>query len=176
MVRAASAAGADLARHTYVSLMATAAARLASAWSTLSGIPGGRRIFELLLHLAVPYSATVRPRVIRLEPGRATLEIRERRRLRNHLRSIHAIALANVGELSSGLAMTLALPANIQGIPVRIEVEYLKKARGRVRAEGRANPPATVESDVETLAVAELFDRDDDLVARVVATWRLRPA
>lgn len=155
--------------------MATASARLASAWSTLSRVPGGRLIFGRLLHLAVPYSGTIRPRVLRLEPGHATVEIRERRRLRNHLRSVHAIALANLGELSSGLAMTMALPGNIRGIPVRIEIDYLKKARGRIRAEGRAAPPTTVPSDVETKAYAELFDEAGDVVARVEAFWRLRP-
>lgn len=155
--------------------MTTAAARLASAWSTLSRLPGGRVLFGLLLRLAVPYSGTIRPRVLRLEPGHATVEIRERRRLRNHLRSVHAIALANLGELSSGLAMTMALPGDIRGIPVRIEIDYLKKARGRIRAEGRAVPPTSVESDVETKAYAELFDEEGTMVARLVATWRLRP-
>ena len=156
--------------------MATAAARLASAWSTLSRVPGGHVIFGLLLRLAVPYSGTIRPRVLRLDPGHATVELRERRRLRNHLRSVHAIALANLGELSSGLAMTMALPRNIRGIPIRIEIDYLKKARGHIRAEGRAEPPTTsVESDVETKAYAELFDEDGTMVARLVATWRLRP-
>lgn len=155
--------------------MATASARLASAWSTLSRVPGGRSIFGLLIRLAVPYSGSIRPRVLRMEPGHATVEIRERRRLRNHLRSVHAIALANAGELSSGLAMTMALPPHVRGIPVRIEIDYLKKARGRIRVEGRAEPPTAVESDVETQAFAELFDEEGAMVARLVATWRLRP-
>lgn len=153
--------------------MATAAARLASAWDRLSGLPGGRTLFGILLRLAVPYSATIRPRVLRLGPGSATVEIRERRGLRNHLRSIHAIALANAAELASGLAMTLALPADVRGIPTRIEIEYLKKARGRVRAEGRAAPPAAVTADTEAAATAELFDEGGEVVARATVTWRL---
>ncbi len=118
--------------------------RLESAWRRLSRIPGGRRIFDRILGWMVPYSGSIRPRVLELEPGRATVTIRERRRLRNHLRSVHAIALANLAELSSGLAMTLALPPDTRGIPTRIEIDYLKKARGTITALGTASPPARV--------------------------------
>ena len=155
--------------------MPSPAARLASAWSRLSRIPGGRALFALLIRFSVPYSGSIRPRVLHMEPGRATVEIRDRRRLRNHLRSIHAIALANLAELSSGLAMTLALPSGVRGIPVRIEIEYLKKARGRIRAEGRAAPPPSVGEETEAEAVAELFDGEDELVATASVFWRLRP-
>lgn len=151
------------------------ATRLAAAWRTLSTLPAGRLLFAVLLRLTVPYSGSVRPRVVRMEPGIATVEIRDRRRLRNHLRSVHALALANVGELASGLAMTLALPPRVRGIPVRIEVDYLKKARGRIRAEGRAEPPAVIDAETEADAHAELFDADGDLVARMKVLWRLQP-
>ncbi|HUG40410.1 MAG TPA: DUF4442 domain-containing protein [Longimicrobiales bacterium] len=156
--------------------MPTPAARLASAWTTLSRLPAGPRLFDLLIRLMVPYSGSIRPRVVRLEPGHATVDLRDRRRLRNHLRSVHAIALANLGELASGLAMTRALPPDVRGIPVRIEIEYLKKARGRIRAEGRATPPRAVEDETEAHASAELFDPDGELVARMTVLWRLRPA
>lgn len=156
--------------------MATPAARLASTWATLSRVPGGRIVFGWLIRLMVPYSGTVRPNVVRLEPGQATVEIRDRRRLRNHLRSVHAVALANLGELASGLAMTMALPAGVRGIPTRIEIEYMKKARGRIRAEGRAVPPSSVPGEIEAEATADLFDQAGDEVARVVVRWHLRPA
>jgi acyl-coenzyme A thioesterase PaaI-like protein len=156
-------------------MTANPAARLGAAWKRLSPLPGGRWLFARLLGRVVPYSGTIRPRVLELAPGHARVELRERRRLRNHFGSVHAIALANLGELASGLAMTLALPADARGIPVRVEVDYLKKARGRITAEGRAVPPAVVTAETEARATAELRDADGEVVARVAVVWNLRP-
>jgi acyl-coenzyme A thioesterase PaaI-like protein len=149
--------------------------RVANAWTRLAPLPGGSWIFGRLLGRMVPYSGSIRPRVLVLEPGYARVAIRERRRLRNHLRSIHALALANLGELTSGLAMTLALPPGTRGIPVRIEIDYLKKARGRIVAEGRASPPPAVSDDLDATATAELTDEAGEAVARMTVTWRLSP-
>jgi acyl-coenzyme A thioesterase PaaI-like protein len=155
--------------------MSTTAARLAAAWRLLSRLPGGRRLFGRILGLMVPYSGSIRPHVRALEPGRAVVSIRERRRLRNHLRSVHAIALANLGELASGLAMTLALPPETRGIPIRIEIDYRKKARGTITAHGRAAPPPAIPEDIEEPATAVLTDEDGEVVAELVVTWRLGP-
>ncbi|HSH44664.1 MAG TPA: DUF4442 domain-containing protein [Longimicrobiales bacterium] len=153
--------------------MSSPAARLDRAWRVLSPLPGGRWLFRQVIRIFVPYSGSIRPDVSRMGPGHATVAIRDRRRLRNHLRSIHALALANLGELASGLAMVLSLPTGVRGIPLRIEAEYMKKARGRITAEGRATPPTEVEGDVEAEATAELRDDAGDLVARVTVHWRL---
>jgi acyl-coenzyme A thioesterase PaaI-like protein len=149
--------------------------RLESTWRLLSRLPGGARIFGFLLAWLIPYSGTIRPRVVLLERGLARIELRDRRGLRNHLRSVHALALANLGELASGLAMTLAQPEGTRGIPVRIEIDYLKKARGRIAAEGRASPPQAVREEQDATATAELRDEAGEVVARMTVTWRLAP-
>lgn len=155
--------------------MSLPTAGLHTTWRRLSGFPGGRRLFDILLRWMVPYSASIRPRVLELEPGRAVVTLRDRRRLRNHLHSVHAIALANLAELASGLAMTFAMPADTRGIPTRIRIEYLKKARGSIAAHGRAAPPAVVPEEVESKATAVLTDESGDTVATAMATWQLAP-
>jgi hypothetical protein len=90
------------------------------------------------------------------------------------LNSIHAIALANLGELSSGLALLTGLPQSIRGILVAISVEYLKKARGTLIADCQARIP-TVTAAADQDVVAEIRDASGDVVARVTARWRIAP-
>jgi acyl-coenzyme A thioesterase PaaI-like protein len=143
-------------------------------WNRLHRVPGGRWLFSRMLGRMVPYSGTIGARVLALEPGHAVLALKDRRKVRNHLASVHAIALANLGELTSGLATLTGLGAGVRGIVTRIEVEYLKKARGPLRAEARVEIPQ-LSAPLEHEAVAEIFDASHEIVAVVRASWRLSP-
>lgn len=112
--------------------------------------------------------------MLALAPGRAKARIPDRRRNRNHLGSIHAVALTNVGELVSGLALLTALPPDVRGIVLELRTEFEKKARGAVTAVSRVEPP-TVSHTRDVRVTAEIEDAEGDQVATVTALWRLEP-
>lgn len=128
-----------------------------------------------MLGRIVPYSGTVRPYVRELEPGRSVVQLKDRRAVRQHLGSVHAVALCNVGELSSGLAMMAGLPASVRGIVTRIEIEFHKKARGLLTATSEARAPDHVAGPIDHPVVADIHDEAGDSVARVTVHWRLAP-
>lgn len=150
-------------------------ARLLDLWARCRRMPFGAGLFGLLLGRIVPYSGTIRARVHELAPGRARITLGDRRGVRNHLGSIHAVALANLGELTSGLAMTAALPPGTRAIVLSLTTEYLKKARGTIAAASDVTLPP-IEGDTEHLVTAELRDASNDVVARTTVRWRIGPA
>jgi acyl-coenzyme A thioesterase PaaI-like protein len=147
---------------------------LLKLWRRLRPLPGGAWLFSRVFGWRVPYSGSVRPHIRVLEPGHAEVEIPDRRANRQHLGSLHAIALLNVAEQASGLALLTGLPEGIRGIVTQISMQYFKKARGTIRAVSRFTAP-TVNGDTEFDVVADCLDRDGYLVARAIVRWRLGP-
>ena len=113
----------------------------------------------------VPYTGTISPRVEELRAGYARISMADRRRVRNHLGSIHAIAIMNLAEVTGGLALNYGLPADARAILTALSIEYTRKARGRLTAEAHVEIPATNERrEYEFVTVVE--DASGEEVAR----------
>ena len=109
-------------------------------WRKTSTLPGGARLFSLLFAQKAPYFATVRPRFVSIEPDRAELVIPKRRRVHNHLGTVHAIALCNGLEAAMGALAEASVPADRRWIPKGMEVAYTAKATGDVTCIAETDP------------------------------------
>ncbi|HYN40917.1 MAG TPA: hotdog fold domain-containing protein [Thermoanaerobaculia bacterium] len=145
------------------------------AWTRFQRFPAGDRLFSWALGRMVPYSGSIGAVVRELSPGHARVELSDRRKVRNHLNSIHAVALMNLAELSTGLALNTGLPDDARAILTRLTIEYGKKARGTLTSECAIEPPKTNErSEVEVEAV--IRNAAGDIVAKAAARWLVGPS
>jgi acyl-coenzyme A thioesterase PaaI-like protein len=126
-------------------------------------------LFSRLLGLYVPYTANLGAMVQRLEPGHCVVSLRDRRRLRNHLHCIHAVALGNLGEMATGLALLNGLPENTRAILTGLGISYRKKARGRLTAQCSCPVPDAAGGEYEL--TGEIRDSTGDTVTVVTARW-----
>jgi acyl-coenzyme A thioesterase PaaI-like protein len=153
---------------------AAAAGRIRRLWDRFSARPGGKRLFSWLAGRMAPYTGTIGARVEELREGHARLTMRDRRRVRNHLRSVHAVAQLNLAEAASGLAVMYSMPAHLRGIPVHLEIDYLKKARGTITAVSELPGPIPEPVDggrADFEAPVTLTDPTGEVVARAKARW-----
>lgn len=133
----------------------------------------GPWLFSRAICWKAPYFASIVPRVTILEPGRCVATMRHRRRVTNHLGTVHAIALCNLAELAAGLMAEASLPPRMRWIPKGMTVAYLKKAVGRMRAE--AVPEADLRESDEGYDLpvrVEITDPGGEAVMRArIALW-----
>ena len=145
-----------------------------SMWKLFSKLPDGKLLFSKPIGKAAPYTGTIGAEVVDMSPGYAKLQMKDRRKVRNHLNSVHAIALMNLAEATTGLAMSAGLPDGARGILKGLRMEYLKKARGLLTAECRTEVSDSLERR-ELEIEGEICDQSGVVVARAVATWVVGP-
>ena len=138
----------------------------------LGGSAPGRWLYSRLVCWKAPYFASISPTVVHLAPGTCTVRFADRRRVRNHLGSVHAIALCNAAELAGGLATDATIPASMRWIPKGMSVRYLQKARGPLTAT--AGVPAIGDATLaqEVAAHVAVVDAGGETVFdAVIAMW-----
>ena len=139
----------------------------------ITGWPAGPWLFSRAVCWRAPYFASIAPRIVALDPGRCEATIRHRRKVTNHLGTVHAIALCNLAELTAGLVTDVTLPASMRWIPKGMRVEYLKKAVGTMRALATPDVPPDESSQGYDLPVTVVVtDAQGEAVFRAhVAMW-----
>jgi acyl-coenzyme A thioesterase PaaI-like protein len=107
---------------------------LINLYDRLAPLPLGKRVFSLAYQVAAPYFLTIPAHVEWVERGRASATMAQMPWVRNHLGTVHAIALCNLAEYTMGVVAEATVPSTHRWVPKGMSVEYLAKARGRMHA------------------------------------------
>ncbi|MBP7736222.1 MAG: DUF4442 domain-containing protein [Spirochaetes bacterium] len=142
--------------------------RTLRVYQKMSRFPLGKRLYSRMVGFYAPYTSTIGAHVEELRPGYCALIVKDRRKVRNHLRTVHAAALCNLCETTMGLLADVTIPPRLRWIPAEMDIQYLKKARGALRAEGSLGTEGPYPDKIPI--TVEVTDRGGDAVARAVIT------
>lgn len=93
-----------------------------------------QRLQTLVLGHAVPFVGTAGLLIEEVSATQVTVRVRNRRRVQNHIKGVHAAAMALLAETATGFALAMHLPDDRLPLLKAMKIDYLKRARGDLRA------------------------------------------
>mgnify|MGYP006087337073 FL=1 len=111
----------------------------------------GRWCFARLVCWRVPYFSSISPTFLTYSKTSVAVSMEKKRRVTNHLGTIHVIAIANLCELAAGTLMEAGLVASMRWIPKGMNINYIKKANTTLIAT--AVMPEVVEGKIADIIV-----------------------
>ena len=146
-----------------------------AAWQRLARMPAGKWAFTRLVCWKAPYFGSIRPKFTDLRPGFCEVRMKKRRKVLNHIGTVHAIAMCNMAELAGGTMTEATVPSDYRWIPKGMTVEYLAKAETDLKAVAKMDPlPAFAES-AEVPVTVIVTDATSNPVFRAVITMWVSP-
>ena len=125
--------------------------RLSRAVNKLSKLPPVLRDFLVTVAFTrqVRFAGTAGIRFFELREGRAVLDLRNRKKVQNHIGGVHAAAMALLGETATGAVLGMTLPDTHLPLLKTMHIDYVRRATGALRAE------ATLTDDMRQRVLTE---------------------
>ena len=147
-------------------------ANVMDLYTQVTRLPAGKKLFSVLFSQKAPFFATVRPRFVELRPNYAELRIKKRRRVQNHIGTLHVIAICNGLEAAMGALAEVTVPANRRWIPKGMDVSYTAKATSDITCIAETDPAAWTGEDPDVpVRVRGVRDDGTVVVDGVIRLW-----
>lgn len=114
----------------------------------LAKLPLGKFIFTKYAANRAPYFKTISPLITKLEPGECHCVIKKRKKVENHIGTVHVIAICNGLEMAMGFMAEASIPKHLRWIPKGMDVKYTAKAGSDIRCEAILPNNEWVEGDL----------------------------
>ena len=136
-------------------------------------LPFGHKLFSLIVCRVAPYFSSIKPLITELKPGYAEVSIKKRRRVHNHINTVHAIAMCNMAELAAGMMTDVSVPVKSKWLPTGMTVQYLKKAKTDLVAVANGKN-IEWDTDGDKLVPVEVTDTEGNVVFTAEITMNVR--
>mmetsp|Transcript_10899 Transcript_10899/g.17742 ORF Transcript_10899/g.17742 Transcript_10899/m.17742 type:complete len:111 (-) Transcript_10899:1150-1482(-) len=92
--------------------------KVVQIYSQMTKYPFGKTIFSYLFSFQAPYFLSIRPIVNEMKSGYSNVSMKQRWSVQNHIKTVHAIAVCNLVELSMGLVAEASIPGHLRWLPM----------------------------------------------------------
>lgn len=140
-------------------------------WRRLAPLPLGRRLFARVVCWRAPYFATIRPEFLELGTTACVARVRKRRAVHNHIGTVHAIAMANLCELTAGVLTEAAVPRSMRWIPRGMTIEYLARAESDVTGTARLEKATWGAAEDVAVPVSVTDSRGREVVRATISMY-----
>jgi len=133
-------------------------------------LPMGDRLFSIVACRKAPYFSTIKPLITRLVPGECECFIKKRRKVENHIKTVHVIAICNGLEMAMGFMAEASIPKHLRWIPKGMTVDYTAKANSDIRCVAVLPNNEWTEGDLPVEVTA--YDENDVVVVKgTIKLW-----
>jgi hypothetical protein len=143
-----------------------------------------RALLSRILSIAVPFNSPHRLRIMEMGMGYAKVKLPFIRSNRNHVKSVHACALATLCEFTCGIAVMTILSSDKFRIVLKsLHMEYQYRGRGDLFCEYRLDPQAFIKEHSSLLesgepliyeTLAKVYDLKGNIICTGQATWQIK--
>ncbi len=116
--------------------------QLSRTIARFQGLPSGLRpwLTSFMLGHVVPMVGSASLRFEEVSHERVVVSIRNRRKVQNHIKGVHAAAMALLAETATGFCVGMNVPDDKLPLIKTLKVDYLKRAQGDMKAVAQLSP------------------------------------
>ncbi len=141
-----------------------------STYESFKKFPFGKKIFSMVVSRVAPYFSTIDPKITELIPNQCTCIIKKKRKVFNHIKTVHVIAICNGLEMAMGVMAEASVPKRLRWIPKGMTVNYTAKAGSDIRCVAKVGAEAWQPGDM--LVNITAYDENDVVVVEgTIKLW-----
>jgi len=148
-------------------------------YDTLDKLPSPikTRAFTLVFGRAVKFFATAGLRFTEISEDQAVIVLKNIKAVQNHLGTPHAMAMGLLVESVTGVLVGLNVPDNCVPVIKHAGIDYLKRAKGDLRAEARLSDSQiemmqnTQKGEIEVAVTVTDSEGKEPIFANMIWAW-----
>lgn len=152
--------------------------KMSQSISKLKSLPFGNFFVNLALKTTIPYLMTSKIKILEISENRVVVQLRNDRKIRNHIGQVHAAAMILVAETATGLLVGMNTPDSSMPLIKEMNTKFVKRSKGTITAvaELSADQKSAFQNEKSELLISvKVTDEVDVEPIVVLANWAWTP-